>query len=554
MFSGLALVSPFRRCFSDRPVQHRRPTLSGRRRADRTRAQFQLEGLEDRCLLSNISGIAEISVPSVSSANDGITVGPDGNIWFTEESSNAIGEINSTTHAISSFPVPTANSLPWGITAGPDGNLWFTEKNADKTGMINPTTHAIAEFATPSLWPESIVAGPDGNIWFAEYAATKLGEINPRTHAISEFALPAGAAGPDGLTAGPDGNIWFNWVNNDEIGNINPSTHAITYFQVPAPNRIISNAGITAGPDGNIWFCDGTAVGVISPTTDAISFFSTSNIVPRGITPGPDGNLWFTTTSGQIGRINPTSDAITEYPDPGSTATNGITVGPDGNLWVTDTGVAVATLATTQFVVTQQPPSSVTAGSGFGVTVQAEDSSGNLDHLVQRTGHGWHSINPSGDTLGGTTTVTASGGVATFSGLTLTRAAIDTLYFSGGGYGWGVTSSITVTPASATQLVVTQQPPATVKVSTAFSMQALIEDAYGNVVTTASNAVSVAFANNPTGATLGGTLSVTASQGVASFTNLTINKTGSGYTLRVSGSGLTSAVSSPIKVTKTGRL
>ncbi len=73
------------------------------------------------------------------------------------------------------------------------------------------------------------------------------------------------------------------------------------------------------------------------------------------------------------------------------------------------------------------------------------------------------------------------------------------------------------------------------------------------MVTTASGTVSVAFASNPTGATLGGTLTVTASQGVASFTNLTINKIGSGYTLRVSSSGLTSATSNPINVTKNGR-
>ena len=73
------------------------------------------------------------------------------------------------------------------------------------------------------------------------------------------------------------------------------------------------------------------------------------------------------------------------------------------------------------------------------------------------------------------------------------------------------------------------------------------------MVTTASNTVGVAFANNPTGATLGGTLSVSASQGVAAFSNLTINKTGSGYTLQVSSSGLSSAVSTPINVTRTGR-
>jgi hypothetical protein len=110
-----------------------------------------------------------------------------------------------------------------------------------------------------------------------------------------------------------------------------------------------------------------------------------------------------------------------------------------------------------------------------------------------------------------------------------------------------------VTPAAASQLVITTEPPATVKLNGAFSLQASIEDAYGNVVTTASNTVSVAFANNPTGATLGGTLSVSASQGVATFSNLTINEVGNGYTLVFSSTSLTSATSSAINVTKTGK-
>ena len=144
-------------------------------------------------------------------------------------------------------------------------------------------------------------------------------------------------------------------------------------------------------------------------------------------------------------------------------------------------------------------------------------------------------------------------GVATFSGLTLTTSASDdTLVISGGGIGEGITSAITVTPAAASQVVITSEPPATVKLSTAFSLQASIEDAYGNLVTTATNIVSVALANNPGGATLGGTLSISASGGVATFFNLTINKVGNGYTLELSSAGLTSAVTNTIDVTKNG--
>ena len=41
-------------------------------------------------------------------------------------------------------------------------------------------------------------------------------------------------------------------------------------------------------------------------------------------------------------------------------------------------GIGVATLSSSELVVTQQPPATITAGSSFGLTVQAEDSSGNL--------------------------------------------------------------------------------------------------------------------------------------------------------------------------------
>jgi hypothetical protein len=50
---------------------------------------------------------------------------------------------------ITSFPVPTAASNPEGITAGPDGNLWFTEYNANKIGRITPGG-ATSGFSAPN--------------------------------------------------------------------------------------------------------------------------------------------------------------------------------------------------------------------------------------------------------------------------------------------------------------------------------------------------------------------------------------------------------------------
>ena len=146
-------------------------------------------------------------------------------------------------------------------------------------------------------------------------------------------------------------------------------------------------------------------------------------------------------------------------------------------------------------------------------------------------------------------TATASGGIATFSGLTLDTAASGyTLQVSSGGVGSATTSAITVIPAAASQMVVTEQPPDTVAAGSGFGLQATIEDIYGNVETTDNASVSVAVDNNPTGTTLGGTLSATAAQGVATFSGLTLTKAASGYALLLSTSGLVGATTGAITV------
>jgi virginiamycin B lyase len=520
----------------------------------RARTRFQLEGLEDRCLLSGIAEITEYPVPN-GNGPAVIATGPDGNLWFTELDNGYIGMINPSTRVVTQFPTSSHGTCcgPWGITTAPDGNLWFTGDGDHKVGLINPTTYAITELLVPysNAGPKAITVGPDGNLWFTDPGTNSIGTINPATDVVTEFSAPMSIGGGESITAGPDGNLWFTGSGNPYIGEVNPTTDAFAEFAIPNGD---SARFITSGPDGNLWFTyqiTANQIGKISPTTGAITSFTipTATSEPAGITPGPDGNLWFVEQiTAKIAQINPTTGAITEFAVPYSGAAPwGITTGPDGNLWFTDinNNAAVGAAYFTKLVVTQQPPASVTAGSPFGLTVEDVDSSGNLVT----------SFNGTVTMAIGSTplaSVTASNGVAIFSGITITQAGSWSPSISAAGTG-GARTSITVTPASASQIVVTQQPPATVKVDTGFGLVAVIEDQYGNVVRTASNTVNVAFATNPTGATLGGTRSVQPSQGVVTFSNLTINKTGSGYTLQVSSSGLSSAATTAISVTKTGK-
>src|SRR5439155_22023375 len=68
-------------------------------------------------------------------------------------------------------------------------------------------------------------------------------------------------------------------------------------------------------------------------------------------------------------------------------------------------------------------------------------------------------------------------------------------------------------------------------------------------LTSGAASVTIAIQNNPGGGTLSGTATVAAAGGVATFSTLSINKTGTGYTLQATSTGLTAATSSAFDIT-----
>jgi autotransporter-associated beta strand protein len=77
------------------------------------------------------------------------------------------------------------------------------------------------------------------------------------------------------------------------------------------------------------------------------------------------------------------------------------------------------------------------------------------------------------------------------------------------------------------------QPPTTTGANATITpaVTVLIEDGTGSVVTSDTSNVTIAIGNNPSGGALNGTLTVAAVKGIATFSNLSIDTSGNGYTL-----------------------
>jgi uncharacterized repeat protein (TIGR03803 family) len=195
-------------------------------------------------------------------------------------------------------------------------------------------------------------------------------------------------------------------------------------------------------------------------------------------------------------------------------------------------------------------PTTGTAGTALSpaITVDLEDRFGNI--ITTLSSNVTLALNtfPKGGSLSGTTTVKAVKGVATFTGLSMKIAGAYTLKATAGSAFADVSQSITITPAAAAKLVFAQQPTTGthgVALSPVFIVD--VEDAFGNIVTASSASIVLALSSNPAGGVLGGTLTIKAVKGIATFGAQTLSKAGT-YTVKATSGSLTAAVSKNVVV------
>lgn len=210
--------------------------------------------------------------------------------------------------------------------------------------------------------------------------------------------------------------------------------------------------------------------------------------------------------------------------------------------------IAITPAAPAQLVLVSGPGGSVAAGSGIGLIVDVEDAFGNLV-----TGYGGDvtaALTGGAGNLGGTLNVTASGGVASFSGLSIDQAGTGyTIEASASGLSPVSAGPFAITPAAPAQLVIEAGPPSMLTAGTGFGLSVSVEDAYGNLETDYAGDVAIGLAGGPAGAALGGTTTVAASGGVATFSGLTLTKAGPAYELEASSGTLTTSPSGSVDVT-----
>jgi hypothetical protein len=430
--------------------------------------------------------------------------------------------------------VPAAASIPFDIVPGPASRLAFT---------VQPTTTGAGAAITPAV--QVSVQDAFGNL-VPSFTA-------PVTVALG--ANPAGGTLSGSTTVSAvNGVATFGPLSIDKSG----AGYALTATASGLTASSSAAFTVTGGPATQLAFgaqpTTTLSAHAITPAVKVTAQDATGNTatgftgnvtVAFGANPG-GGPLLGTLTVAAIGgvatftnlSVNVVATGYTLMATAsGLTATTSapfdILLGPATHL-----GMAVDALTTTAGATLGQPSLQVVAQDAGGNNVTTFAGSVTVA-LTAGTG-------TSGATLSGTTTVAAGvNGVVTFANLSIDKVGTGyTLTFTATGLTAKTSRSFDINPGAATTLAFTVQPTNTLAAATITpAVQVSVQDALGNLVPGFTGNVTVALGANPGTGTLAGTTTVALASGVASFSTLSIDKAGAGYTVTAATSGLTPATS-----------
>jgi len=331
--------------------------------------------------------VKEYKIPTACTQPLAITVDHNGMVWFAQTNTGKVAKFNPLTETFTEYDntewedvekifIMTAlennvepaklRSMMWGMDYFPDGSIWFTDETTDAiwkfsidTESYDRISYSQTKEGKSSLPQKLVIEGSKiiindfsgGQLSFLDYAQDREG--------LRHYAIPS--IMPDAVTSDfaidSEKNVWYtNWVPSgqgilvkfDYPGYEFQSTQGevtqglllqdfVEWYNFPV--GLTTPNGVTVGPDQNIWLADTSSNYFFSfdPKTEEFTKYTTS--IPTidsygnasGIIKNPvsrpywiehyDGNLIMNEqTANRIGVFNPFTEILTEYTVPSRNA------------------------------------------------------------------------------------------------------------------------------------------------------------------------------------------------------------------------------------------
>ena len=289
----------------------------------------------------------------------------DQNIWYVSTKNGTLGryDLGNNTfeeeYKIPSWPArenPTMSSQVWDLDIDNKGDIWFTDETQNALWRFSNDTRSFEMFTVPekpeafgTTYPVSMEIDDNGsNIYFVGIRSPSIwiGNIsqmrNGTAEGIERIGIPLDSfkgIDPDLVSTGSivldkdNDRLYVSLLAFNTKGEIlGYDLKNKTFTSYEMPDDITSPVGLTLDLNDNLWVTDhGTSIFYrLDPTSGDITKFTTSTVSPRTlgqsttvnaaytlpywIKTGENGTIWFNQHTGnKISSFNPNNLTLTEY-------------------------------------------------------------------------------------------------------------------------------------------------------------------------------------------------------------------------------------------------
>jgi virginiamycin B lyase len=227
-------------------------------------------------------------------------VAPDGKVWFVGQAGNYIAYFDPSAEDFRRYEIEDGTN-PHNLLVDDAGMVWYAGNRNGRIGKLDPATGGIEVFLTGEAGdPHTLVFDGKGGIWFTSQQSNRVGRLDVATGEVVLLTPHDERSRPYGIVMDDDGYPWVALFNTNQVIRIHPETLEITRFEKADASSRSRRIEVTG--DGSVWYVD----------------------EPRGY----------------LGRIDPATGLVREYPMPGGDDSRPYALTRDDRdiLWVSQTG------------------------------------------------------------------------------------------------------------------------------------------------------------------------------------------------------------------------
>ena len=139
----------------------------------------------------------------------GITVTPNGDVYYASLAGSHIAKIDRTTRVATVIRPPTASQGTRRVWSDSRGRIWCSQWNAGQVAVYDPASGAWREWKLPGRRPQAyaVYVDPADRVWLSDFGTNALVRFDPATEAFTSFPLPS-KPGDVRQILGRTGEVW----------------------------------------------------------------------------------------------------------------------------------------------------------------------------------------------------------------------------------------------------------------------------------------------------------------------------------------------------------